>query len=94
MPPDSDRELLEQFRTALVQQDLAPATVRAYLHDLKILQDWLDWIHGPGAVRLTEVRTIDLIAFRKHLIQDKGQQPTTVNRRVQALRTFFPSASS
>ena len=84
-----DRKLLEQFRATLVRQDLSPATVKAYLHDLKILQDWLDWVHGTQAVSLQEVRTIDLIAFRKCLIQDKGQRPATVNRRVQALRTFF-----
>ncbi len=56
-----DRKLLEQFRATLVRQDLSPATVKAYLHDLKILQDWLDWVHGTQAVSLQEVRTIDLV---------------------------------
>jgi len=44
-----------------VRQDLSPATVKAYLHDLKILQDGLAWVHGTQAVSLQEVRTIDLV---------------------------------
>ncbi|HYQ92534.1 MAG TPA: hypothetical protein VES89_10800 [Candidatus Competibacteraceae bacterium] len=38
-PPDpatDNATLREAFRTHLIQRDLAPTTVRVYLHDLKL----------------------------------------------------------
>lgn len=88
-PPDTDAALLEAFRHHLVKRDLAPATVQGYLHDLSRLQTWLWTLHDGHAVPLMQVRTVDLAAFRTHLIHDQAQAPATVNRRLQGLRRFF-----
>ena len=59
-PPDTNADLLEVFRRHLVDRDLAPATVRAYLHDLARFHTWFAWVHEGTAPLLTQVRTVDL----------------------------------
>ena len=50
---------------------------------------WLTWVHEDQAPLLTQVRTVDLAAFRTHLIHEQGHPPATVNRRLQGLRLLF-----
>ena len=38
-PAAGDAVLLEAFQAYLVKRDLAPATVRVYLHDLTVFQN-------------------------------------------------------
>jgi integrase/recombinase XerC len=87
--PDTDAALLEAFRQHLADRDLAPATVQAYLSDLIRLQAWLAWVHEDKTPLLTQVRTVDLAAFRTYLIHEQAHSPATVNRRLQGLRLFF-----
>lgn len=87
--PDTDAALVEAFRHQLLARDLAPATVRAYLHDLACFHTWLAWIHKEHAPRLIQVRPVDLAAFRTYLIHEQAHTPATVNRRLQGLRVFF-----
>jgi site-specific recombinase XerD len=87
--PDTNAALLDAFRHHLADRDLAPATVHAYLSDLTRFQAWLTWVHEDQAPLLTHVRTVDLAAFRTHLIHEQGHPPATVNRRLQGLRLLF-----
>ncbi|MFC1834123.1 tyrosine-type recombinase/integrase [Thermodesulfobacteriota bacterium] len=86
---DSDKSLIESFQVGLMEQDLSSATIKAYLHDLKIFREWLLRINEGRSVPFAQVGTIDLAAFRKHLVREKSLRPSTVNRRVQSLRLFF-----
>src|SRR5262249_52928433 len=88
-PPDIDVTTLEAFRHHLVKRDLAPATVTAYLHDINRFWTWLGRVHDGHPPPLDQVRTVDLAAFRAHLIHDQARTPATVNRRLQGLRLFF-----
>jgi site-specific recombinase XerD len=88
-PPEIDRPTWEAFRLHLVKRDLAPATVTAYLHDLNRFWTWLCGVHDGQPPPLAQVRTVDLAAFRAHLIHERAQTPATVNRRLQGLRLFF-----
>jgi site-specific recombinase XerD len=88
-PPDTNAGILEAFRHQLVDRDLAPATVQAYLHDLACFQTWFAWVHEDTAPLLTQVRTVDLAAFRTYLIHEQAHAPATVNRRLQGLRLLF-----
>jgi site-specific recombinase XerD len=87
--PDTDADLLTAFRRHLVARDLAPATVQAYLHDLARFHTWLAWVHEGTAPLLTQVRTVDLAAFRTYLIHEQAHTSATVNRRLQGLRLLF-----
>ena len=88
-PNAGDAALLKAFQTHLIQRDLAPATVRVYLHDLTVFRNWLAWIYETSAVSLAQVGTADLASFRNHLLQEKSHRATTVNRRLQSLRLFY-----
>lgn len=87
--PDTNAALLDAFRHHLADRDLALSTVQAYLSDLRRFQVWLTWVHEDQAPLLTQVRTVDLAAFRTHLIHEQGHPPATVNRRLQGLRLLF-----
>src|SRR5512143_3995362 len=88
-PVTDNDTLLTAFRAHLLQQDRAPTTIRNYLHDLKLFQDWLAWLYEAPAIALRQVATADLATFRQHLLQEKSQRPTTINRRLQSLRLFY-----
>lgn len=86
---DSDESLMEAFRMRLAEKDLSSTTIKAYLSDLKVFREWLEWVHEGRVVPLVQVGTVDLAAFRSYLVREKSLRPTTVNRRVQSLRVFF-----
>lgn len=88
-PAADDAALLQAFQAGLIKRDLAPATVRVYLHDLKIFRDWLAWIYESPTVSLAQAGTADLASFRQHLLHEKAQRATTINRRLQSLRLFY-----
>lgn len=88
-PPDIDATTLEAFRHHRVKRDLAPATVTAYRDDINRFWTWLGRVHDGHPPPLAQVRTVDLAAFRAHLIHDQARTPATVNRRLQGLRLFF-----
>jgi site-specific recombinase XerD len=86
---DIDPTTLDAFRLHLVKRDLAPATVTAYLDDLHRFWAWLCDVHDGRPPPIDQARTVDLAAFRTHLIHEQAQTPATVNRRIQGLRLFF-----
>ena len=88
-PTADDGVLLDAFQAYLVRRDLAPATVRVYLHDLKVFRNWLAWMYETPSVSLEQVGTADLATFRKCLSHEKAQRATTINRRLQSLRLFY-----
>jgi integrase/recombinase XerD len=75
--PDPD---VEGF-LALAAARLAPRTVEAYRRDLAHLSDWLG--RSP-----TDASTDDLTAYVAQLRAD-GLAPTTIARRLAAVRSFF-----
>ncbi|MBF0333918.1 MAG: tyrosine-type recombinase/integrase [Alphaproteobacteria bacterium] len=87
LPPNPaaacDPDWLAAFRVALERADLAAATVQAYLKDVRLFLRWLDADPAAGFPRMSE---LDLIAWRQHLIAERGLRPATVNRRLEALR--------
>ncbi|MCD6033230.1 MAG: integrase family protein [Thermomicrobiales bacterium] len=79
-----DPDWLARFIDSLQREDLSAATARGYRYDLRHFLVWHQTIHGNAVVleRLTE---FDLIAYRQAMIT-AGNRPTTVNRRLDALR--------
>jgi integrase/recombinase XerD len=71
---------------ALASARLAPRTVEAYRRDLAHLTDWLD---GSGRGRSpADASADDLAAYVAQLRAD-GLAPTTIARRLAAVRSFF-----
>jgi len=81
--------LLENFKAHLINQDLAPKTIRGYSHDLKLFSEWIASISLEKPISMVQVSVVDLAAFRKYLTEEKSQKPATVNRRIQSLRLFY-----
>ena len=81
--------LLGGFQNHLAKRDLAPTTIRVYLHDLSVFQNWLDEVYDAAPPPILQTGTAELAAFRQYLLKEKSQRPATVNRRIQSLRLFF-----
>jgi site-specific recombinase XerD len=75
---------MSRFIECLRREDVSAATVRGYHYDLRHFLVWHEAVQGGATVieRLTE---FDLIAYRQAMIA-AGNRPTTVNRRLDALR--------
>src|SRR5829696_6501978 len=84
---DFDR-LVGRFMADLERQETAPKTRDAYRLDLLHFAGWFAQTVGetftPEGVTPTDVRE-----YRGYLINVEKRQPSTVNRRLAALRRFF-----
>lgn len=98
----ADGELVNQFLAHLGSRAFSPATVRAYAYDLL---NFLRFLAGRGA-RLADVVPTDLFDYLDwqqrsagtagrrvvRLADRRGAAPSTVNRRVAAVRGLFEFA--
>ncbi|HZQ05457.1 MAG TPA: tyrosine-type recombinase/integrase [Anaerolineae bacterium] len=97
-------ELLEEFEGHLAHLELAPATIRSYASDVRGFIRWQQSQHNSvratsrgtkasnGATQNGHTRGIpqeqDWTLYRRFLIEESGQSPATINRRLQSLRMF------
>ena len=76
------------FLADLARQERSPHTRAAYGQDLVDFARWFVVSNGEefsaAAVTPTDVR-----GYKSHLQAVRGRKPTTINRRLAALRTFF-----
>src|SRR6266498_5638555 len=86
-------QLVDRFLADLERQETSPQTRHAYRLDLLHFASWFARTVGesfsPEAVTPTDVRD-----YRSHLINVEKRQPSTVNRRLAALRRFFQWAKA
>ena len=83
--------LLEQFEECLQSSALAPATIVNYVADLRAFLLWSEETRDAACSPLC-LDTSDIEDFCTYLRDDKGNAPSTINRRLQALRKFFALA--
>jgi len=58
--------------------------MRGYIYDLENFRSWLKNIieHEP---LLENITTVDIVAYRQHMVHDKRMKPSSVNHQIQAL---------
>lgn len=83
--------LLEEFKSYLSSSALAPATIVNYLADLRAFLRWSQKTQDVTRSPLC-LESSDIQDFCSYLREEKGHRPSTVNRRLQALRKFFTLA--
>jgi integrase/recombinase XerD len=96
-PSGVSREDVDQFVVRFLQdlerQETAPKTRAAYRLDLLHFTGWFAQTVGerfsPEAVTPTDIRE-----YRGYLLNVEKRQPSTVNRRLAALRRFFQWAKA
>jgi site-specific recombinase XerD len=71
----ADAQLVDAFRAHLIKRDRAPATVRVYLHDLRLFHKWLAGMSESPASSLAQAGTMNLATFRQHLLLDAFSEP-------------------
>ena len=82
-------ELLDAFRRSLGERDLSAVSARGYLHDLGRLRAWLEGEAGGKSRDLRRITAVDLASYRQHLLGTERLQATTINRKLQAIKTLF-----
>lgn len=78
--------LIQEFQGHLIRVELAPATVRNYVADVRGFVRFLHLAHNGSTPTVPQRR--DFVRYREHLIQASDQSPATINRRQQSLRVF------
>jgi site-specific recombinase XerD len=85
--PTSPTHWIVAFLDRLRREDLSPVTVRGYRYDLRQFFEW--WQLGNGRdTRVEQLSSLDLIRYRQYLVNVRTLKPTTINRRLEALRHF------
>ncbi len=78
--------LIQEFHEYLERAQLAPATIRNYVADVR---GFVRFLHETQNGRTPAVpRARDLERYRQHLVQDTTHSPATINRHLQSLRVF------
>jgi site-specific recombinase XerD len=86
-PAHPGDELLAQFARSLTERDLSPARARGYRHDLDRFRHWMEASRVP--LPPDRIIAVDLIHYRQHLVGVERLKPTTINRKVQAIKQLF-----
>jgi len=81
-----DDRLLIRFREYLQASALAPRTVANYLADVRTFIRWYAAANGGAA--LSDLTAEDIEEYCRYMGNDEGWGPSTVNRRLQAVRKF------
>ena len=69
-------------------------TVRGYRYDLSHLMNWLLQTSKTKILSLGAIKSADVSAYRRFLVDVKRLKAASINRRVQVLKTFFAWADS
>lgn len=86
------QQTIDSFLDYLRIQDRSERTISSYQTDLYDFMGWFEETHGrPPAV--VSVTPLDGREYRRHLAQSREMKPTTINRRLAALRTYFTWAT-
>lgn len=82
--------LIESFWQHLIQNNKKPATIRAYLQNIKDMAAWLELTTGEPFI-LANITPIDLAEYKRYLMHQ--QRPATINRAVAAVKVFYAWAA-
>lgn len=82
---------LEAFIACLEQQERSPHTLAAYRRDLTAFARWFTGATGEPCQPDLWTAT-DLRAYRRHLFEDRGQKPASVNRALAAVKSYLRHA--
>jgi len=81
-------DLIDEFTVYLTSQGRSPRTIQGYARDVRLFAQWFQETNGTPAAP-TLVTPLDVREHRQYLQTVKKQKPSTINRRLAALRTFF-----
>jgi len=80
-------ESLQQLIGYLRKQDRSEVTIKHYYHDLQQFARWFEQTNGRQPA-LKTITSMDVREYRSYMQNTKGYKPTTINRRLQALRVL------
>lgn len=81
------RAMIQEFLNYLkYERNLSPRTVDSYGEDLKLFSDYCGTLEEPTSL---ESADSDVIRGWIEAMMDKGDKPTSVNRRLSALHSFY-----
>lgn len=90
----TEESLLTQFKNRLLQQGYSDITIKGYLYDLNHFLRWFAEMHpDKDDINVKDVGDADLRAYRQELINVRRQKAASVNRRLQAIKSFFTWAT-
>ncbi|MEF3301911.1 tyrosine-type recombinase/integrase [Paenibacillus sp. GYB003] len=78
---------ISAFEKWLKEEDKAEQTIRSYITTLKSFVRWLE--QTEDTVALEKVTPVHLMDYRSYLMNNLEQKPSSVNRTIAALKTFF-----
>lgn len=79
--------MIQEFLDYLkYERNLSPRTVDSYGEDLRIFSDYCETLEEPASL---ESADSDVIRGWIEAMMDKGDKPTSVNRRLSALHSFY-----
>jgi integrase/recombinase XerC len=77
-------DILDEFKTVLIEQDCAKLTVRGYVADLRLFRVWFEQTNGE-AFCMEIITPSDLREYRQYLIGVERRKPATINRKLAAI---------
>lgn len=78
---------IARFLDDLRERDFSAATIRVYANDLSLFVRWYELQTGQR-FEVAKITAIDLQTYRGHLQNVEDKQASTINNRLQVLRSF------
>jgi integrase/recombinase XerC len=84
--------MLCKFNAYLKEMDASPASIKAYLCDLRKFIRWYEDATGMPPKTAAVIR-LDIVEFRNYLERGVKQKPATINRALASLSVYFTWAA-
>jgi integrase/recombinase XerD len=81
-----------EFEAWLREEDKAEQTIRSYIGTIKSFAKWNEQSDGKG-YQPKDTSVIQIMDYRSYLLNTLEQKPTSVNRAIAGLKTFFSWAT-
>ncbi|RKP44483.1 hypothetical protein D7Z26_26595 [Cohnella endophytica] len=81
-------DYIAEFQAWLQNEDNGEKTIRSYGSELRKFFRWYEETEGKGFIP-TDITPIMLMDYRSYIMNTLEQKPTTVNKAIATLKTFF-----
>jgi integrase/recombinase XerC len=82
------QDMMCEFNAYLKEMDASPASIKAYLCDLRKFIRWYEDTTGTTPKTAAIIR-LDIVEFRNYLERSARQRPASFNRALASLSVYF-----
>lgn len=79
---------LEQFEETLKANGKSPYTIKSYLSDLRMFEQWLNGTYGEEQLTPSSITKLDVAQYKSYMLNTLQRKPAGINRALSSISAF------